>query len=437
MRVIITHNNADLDALASMVVARSLYGEAVCLRNHTISMPVRRYLALHKDRLDLKRLDDIDVAEVEEVVVVDVRDGRRLREYSELLEAAARVVVYDHHPASPSDIEADETHIEPVGACATLLCERAQQQGVELSEAEATLALLGIYADTGNLSFDSTSPRDVEAAAFLMRAGGRLAVVNRYMQQRFTPEQRELLVSMMPNTDEFTVDAVDIAITVGQAREYVRSAAEVVSDIMQLGGHDAIFGVIGFDKGKRVQVVGRSRVPYVDVGAILSEVGGGGHSGAAAATFKKRSVEEVVDELKQVVRKTKLRPTRVADVMSSPVETIDRDISLQDARELLERWGVSGAPVMRDQKLEGVISRRDIARAEQGGRLELPVASHMSHEPVVIDVDEPIEDALDMLTQQDVGRLPVFSDQRMVGIVSRSDILRRLYSEEEPAASSD
>lgn len=429
MRAIVTHANADLDALASLIVARRLYGEAICLRNHTVSLPVRRYLALHKDAVNLERVGDIDLDAIDEVVVVDVRDGRRLGEYDELFAAAQRLVVYDHHPASPHDLQADEIHVEPVGACTTLLCERLQEQGIALGEAEATLALLGIYADTGNLSFDSTTPRDVEAAAFLLRSGASLSVVNRYMQQRFSDEQRELLVSMMPNTEEFTVDAVDIAISRGRARAYVRSAAEVVDDIMRLGGHDAIFGVIGFDKGKRVQVVGRSRVPYVDVGAVLQQVGGGGHAGAAAATFKKMSIEQVVERLQEVLDASELRPTRVADLMSSPVETIDRAISLGEAKRLLELWNVTGAPVLKEGGLEGIISRRDIERAEEAGKLDLPVASHMSHEPVVIAPDEPIEDALDLMTQEDIGRLPVCDADRIVGIISRTDILRRLYSQ--------
>ncbi len=428
-RVIITHANADLDALASVVLARRLYGEAVCLRNQTVSVPVRRYLALHKDRLDLQRLDDIDVDQVTEVVVVDVRDRRWLQEFDAVLEVAPRVVLYDHHPASDHDIVADEAHIERVGSCTTLLCERLQAEAIELGEAEATLALLGLYADTGSLSFDSTTPRDVDAAAFLLRAGARLSVVNRYVQQRFSPEQRELLVTMMPRTEEFSVEAVEVAISTGQARAYVRSASEVVDDIMRLGGHDAIFGVIGFDKGKRVQVVGRSRVPYVDVGAILKRLGGGGHAGAAAATFKNQSIDEVVAQIKQVLGEVELRPTRVADVMSSPVETIERTATLAQARALLTRWSFTGAPVLKDGRLEGIISRRDIDRAAEAGKLDLPVASYMSHNPITITADEPLEDALESMTQRDIGRLPVCDASEIVGIITRSDILRRLYAE--------
>jgi tRNA nucleotidyltransferase (CCA-adding enzyme) len=461
MRVIISHANADLDALASLVCARKLYGDAVCVRSQNLSMPVKRYLALHKDRADLRRADKVEADEVEEIVVVDVRDRRRLGEYEAFFASSSRTVVFDHHPASAHDVDADEEHIEPVGACTTLLCEHLQAAGIVLEQWEATLALLGIYADTGSLSFDGTTPRDVDAAAYLLRRGARLSVVNRYMQQRFTPEQRRLLAEMMNQCEEISVDAVEIAISTARARDFIKSAADVVDDVMRMGGHDAIFGVIGFDKGNRVQVVGRSRVPYVNVGALLKPLGGGGHPGAAAASFKNRSLDSVVAEIKDALSAAEFSPTRVADLMSSPVQTIDRAISLAEARDLLARWNFSGAPVLSigqrklgpagsddasvskeseipqvlenseksaDARLEGIISRRDIERADAAGKLDLPVASHMTHEVAVIAQDEPVEDALELMTRRDVGRLPVFDGARMVGVITRSDILRRLYA---------
>lgn len=445
MRVIITHSNADLDALASLICARKLYKDAVCVRTRTVSAPVQRYLALHKDRADVRRVASVDAAEVEEIVVVDVRDGRRLREYAPFFESAKRVIVYDHHPASAHDIDADETHIEPVGSCATLLCERLQAEGIALNEWEATLAMLGIYADTGNLSFDGTTARDVDAAAYLLRMGARLSVVNHYMRQRFSPEQFQLLTQMMHQVEEVSVNAVEIAISTGHSDVFIKSAAAVVDDVMRLGGHDAIFGVIGFERGKHVQVVGRSRVPYIDVGKILSAMGGGGHAGAGAASFKRRDEASVIAEIKEALRAADFSPTRVVDLMSAPVQTIARDISLGEAKALLERWNFSGAPVQAAPlgahapvdslaAIDGIISRRDIARAEAAGNLALPVASHMSHQVRSISQDEPIEDAFEMLTQRDIGRLPVHDGQRLVGIITRSDILRRLYHQESRGA---
>jgi len=70
-----------------------------------------------------------------------------------------------------------------------------------------------------------------------------------------------------------------------------------------------------------------------------------------------------------------------------------------------------------------------VSRAREGGRLELPVTSHMSGNLRTVGPDAPLEEALAAMTEADVGRLPVLRDERLVGIVSRTDVLRALYPE--------
>lgn len=427
--IVIAHHNADLDALASIVAASRLY-DATPVRGRSVSPPVQRYLALHKDHFPFIWYNEVDPEEVERVIVVDVRDRRRLKEYEPILKREPEVIVFDHHPASAHDLEASEAYVEPTGACVTLLIERLRERpGVELTHAEATLMLLGLYADTGRLSFDRTSPRDVDAAAWLMRQGANLSVVNRYLQEEFSVEQRQLLISMIGQTEEVSVDAVEVAISVGSAPRFVRGASSVVHRIMQMGGHDAILGVIDFVKDRRVQIVGRSRVPYVDMGELLRELGGGGHPGAAACTLKKADLDEVVARVHALLEETPMRPTRVSDIMSSPVQTVDHRTTLGELGEVLERYNIHGVPVLRDGEVAGVISLRDLDRARrQGADMSLPVSANMTHEVKAIAPDEPLEDALEMMTREDIGRLPVLdAERRLIGIISRTDMIRRLY----------
>lgn len=438
--IIITHHNADLDALATMIAAAHLYKGALPIQGSALSPPVRRYLALHKDQIQLTPYQELDPAWVERVVVVDVRDRRRLAEYEPFLSAAKEIIVYDHHPPCDADLETPHVFVEPTGSCATMLVERLQAdpESTPLDAAAATLLLLGIYADTGKLCFDSTTPRDVDAAAYLLRRGANLQIVNRYLADEFSTEQRQLLIDMMAQTKEISVDAVEIAIGHGHAPRFVRGASLVVHHIMNMGGHDAIFGVIEFSKDKRVQIIGRSRVPYVHVGELLQSFdGGGGHAGAGAATVKGVTADQVIALLEQRLREAHIKPTRVSHIMSSPVQTIAHDATLETLELLLRRYNISGVPVLRDGVLCGIISRRDVERARRQSALELPVASYMTHEVLTISPDEPLEDALELMTERDVGRLLVMDAcGRLLGIISRTDMLKCLYRKEECGAPS-
>jgi tRNA nucleotidyltransferase (CCA-adding enzyme) len=89
-----------------------------------------------------------------------------------------------------------------------------------------------------------------------------------------------------------------------------------------------------------------------------------------------------------------------------------------------------GAPVVDGGRLVGIVSRRDVAAAEKQGKLDRPVSGRMSRDVAVVAPEAPIEDALARMEARDVGRLPVVAEGRVLGIVTRTDVLRALYGGE-------
>ncbi len=430
MNIIISHQNTDFDALAAMLGARKLYPDHRLVLPSAVSPPVRRYLALHKDWLTVLEPAQIRGESIEEVVVVDTRDGGRLTDFAEALDAAVRVTVYDHHPPGDNDIEATRAVIEPVGSCATVLFERLEQEGVELHPREATLMMLGVYADTGSLSFPSTDFRDLRAAAYLRKSGASLPVVNRYLQQEFSPQQQRLLVALMNGIEVIHRDGLRVGIAGCTSADYVKGAAMVVERTLQLMGLDACFVALQQKGRDVVQVIGRSKTRHLDAAAVAAIWDGGGHRSAAAARARSADHQQVVDRLTEYVEQMELEPLEVGDIMSCPVQVVPHDMSLEQLKTNLERWGVSGVPVERDGRLDGVVSQRDVDKAASRGDWSVPAAGFMSHQVVTANPDDSIEAALEVMTDEDVGRLPVVDDEgEIIGIVSRSDILRRIYDD--------
>jgi tRNA nucleotidyltransferase (CCA-adding enzyme) len=80
-------------------------------------------------------------------------------------------------------------------------------------------------------------------------------------------------------------------------------------------------------------------------------------------------------------------------------------------------------------KLVGVISRRDVERAEREGRGSLSVKSCMAQNVYSVGPDELLTEALDQMMTHNIGRVPVLDGQRIIGILSREDVLGHLYEE--------
>jgi len=437
VEIIVTHDMADFDAFAATVAAQLLYPSAVIVLGRRLSHEVREYLALHKDRFRTAFYTELDPARVRHLIIVDVRRKSRLQDFAEVVARGEagdiEVSVFDHHPAAEDDVRADHLCVERVGSATTLLVDLLRQRRVELDGVTATLFLLGIHADTGSLTYGVTTARDAAAVAWLLERGANVAVLSRYLRPAFSGDQRALLRSLLDSIAVRPLGPLRVGFCHVRPEHVVDGVAEVVSEVAALTGYAAVFVVVELS-GTRVQVVARSASPLLDVGAIVRSIGGGGHAGAASASFRHPDARAVFDGL--VARVAEMRPEArsVAQLMSSPVHCVSPSTPLGEVHASLASWRHTGVPVVREGKLVGIVSHRDVERAERAGRLSLPVSSAMIQNVKTVDADAAPEEALALMQAHDVGRLPVFKGGHLVGIVTRSDLLALLYGPSGPPA---
>jgi tRNA nucleotidyltransferase (CCA-adding enzyme) len=430
--VITTHDVADFDAIASCFAAQRLHPEAQVLRRRLVGTSERAFLALHKDRFASVPFENIDQDAVRGWVVVDMRRRSRLGDFERLLQRFdahdpdLEVHVWDHHAASPDDLTGQVEHVEPVGAATTLLIEEMRARDLSVDSAEATLYALGIHADTGSLTYATTTPRDAEAIAWLMHSGARVSVLDRYLRPALDEKQRAVLVDLLSATVEHRVGGVTVAVSVVSMPKATSGLSVITSQAQSVGSAEAFFALFVI-RDRSVQVVGRSNRSVLDVGAIMRELGGGGHAEAGSAKIKGQTADAVCERIFTALAVHPPKPQTVRELMSSPVRTIEHDESLAEAEVHLAAWRHTGAPVFRDGKLVGVLSGRDIERANAAGDTHVPASSRMTSPPRTVDAEASLEEALAIMSKHDIGRLPVVESDELVGIVSRTDILRALY----------
>jgi len=430
MEIITTHTNTDLDALASMVAAQKLYPGAVMVFPGKLSRNVEEFMALHKDTLNVRAVRDIDPDLVKTVILVDTKSPGRVGKLAELLERPGiEVHIYDHHPPSEGDVAGKVEVVEMVGATTTLMVERIIKENIPLTPMEATILSLGIYEDTGSLVFTSTTARDAWAVACLLEKGANLAVVADFLGRPLTEEQRQLLKALLVSAERYQINGIKLLIAKGTVDEFVSGLALLTHKLADFAHLDAVFSVVEMED--RVHVVARSRVPEVNVREILGALGGGGHPAAASATVKKARVDEVTERLLESIRASVRAPVTAADIMSSPVKTVTPETVIEEAGMVMLRYGHTGLPVVQGDMVIGVISRRDVEKATHHGLGHAPVKGFMTNNLITVAPEMPASIVRELMIEHDVGRLPVIKDGKLVGIVSRTDVLRTLHGEVE------
>lgn len=432
MEIITTHINTDLDALASMIAARKLYPGALMVFPGNLSRSVEAFMALHKDALDIKSARDIKTDLVERVVLVDTKSSGRLANLAVILERpGVEIHIYDHHPREAGDVLGTVEVVEMVGAATTLLVEKIRERGLKITPLEATILSLGIYQDTGSLVYSGTTARDADAVAYLLSNGANLAVVAEFLDRPFTVDQRILLRDLLSSAEHIQVNGVKLLIAKGNVDEFIGGLAVLTHKLAEFDRPDAVFTVVEMDD--RVHVVARSSVPEVNVREILGILGGRGHNAAASASIKKANVEEVTRQLLDAIQLKVRPPVTAAAIMNSPVKTITPETVINEAEKVMLRYGHTGLPVVKDGRMVGIISRRDVEKAAHHGLGHAPVKAFMTSKLVSVGPQAPASVVRDLMIEYDIGRLPVIENGKLVGIVTRSDVLRTLHGSGEPS----
>jgi CBS domain-containing protein len=148
-----------------------------------------------------------------------------------------------------------------------------------------------------------------------------------------------------------------------------------------------------------------------------------GAVGAAAAYSLARQVASAARA------KTDSATGHVSDVMSDNPATVTSTTQVVEAAQLLQREDIGSVPVVDDGRLVGILTDRDIALrviAEDRSATGLTVGEIASRDLATVEPGESLDNALHLMAQRQVRRLPVIEQDRLVGIVAQADIARRL-----------
>ncbi|NYT06855.1 MAG: CBS domain-containing protein [Methanomicrobiales archaeon] len=112
----------------------------------------------------------------------------------------------------------------------------------------------------------------------------------------------------------------------------------------------------------------------------------------------------------------------VADYMTTEVVRIEIPGNRDDVLKILKRTGISGVPVLKEGKLVGIITRKDLLRKSDETQLGLL----MTRDPVTVTPDASVQEAARLMIEHNVRRLPVVDEGKLAGLISVADLIHAL-----------
>jgi tRNA nucleotidyltransferase (CCA-adding enzyme) len=474
MDLVLCHTTADFDTLGAAVGAALLRPGSRIVLAGDAHPTVQSFLAVWRDEYPFIERRSVAFDQVRSLTLVDAGRRDRFAPVNKWLQqaeqAALPIYVYDHHVSDTAadsedflaehDFPTAEIHIAPVGAVTTLIVEALQQRAIVPTPSEATVMALGIHSDTGSLTFDQATSRDAQALAWLMAQGANQQVIAENRTPELSPRLQDLLSVALATIQTETVRGHQLGWVVLDTQRFVPGCSGLAEQLMTLLGLDTLVLCAHYfphsqahfhadsqidyqteQRAVKALMIGRSRVnsllphSHVDLRPIFESLGGGGHAQAASAVLKAEALAKglaaAVARVLDAVR-SQIPPLLTAkSLMSSPVRTILPTTPIEEAQRILLRYGHSGLCVVNEQAdLVGIISRRDIDITLRHGLGHAPVKGCMSKQIKSITPQTPITEIQTLMITHNVGRLPVLQAGKLIGIVTRTDLLRQLHRPE-------
>lgn len=420
MKIILSHDHADFDAVASMLAAWKINPDATPILPPKQHSSVQEFLTLYRNGLPFVRWDDFkDGASVTHITLTDTQDILSLRKLPKNLPTH----IIEHHPQEREMLENETWSGEKVGAATTILVEQIKQEEISLNTLEATLLALGIYADTGMMTYGGTTPRDIHAAAWLLEQGAVLDTVQRFLAAPLNTEQQALFQTLLHHTDDREIKGYDITLCTAQVQERIDGINTVTGRLRDILDADALIVLVQMPD--HVQLVARSKVDAVHAGDIARLFDGGGHPRASAAAMNNVTIKQISQQIWDYLRDNIKPAVRVEHIMSFGVQKVIADEIISDLVPRLRRIGHEGYPVIDNGEIVGLLTMRDADKALEHGLHKSTVRDVMLAGDITLNPEDPIALLEEKMVDSGWGQIPVvnFRDD-LIGIVTRTDLIK-------------
>jgi len=223
------------------------------------------------------------------------------------------------------------------------------------------------------------------------------------------------------------------AVEAENMKDEISSVAHKLRDFLD---PDALLILVRTTEG--IRLVARSTTDQVNVAALASHFGGGGHERAAAALIRPKNslsstpllnMEGYIQEILSILPECIHPAITVEQIMSRNPKLLHPDTSAEKAAELMARYGYEGYPVIEDNQVVGLLTRRLVDRS-LAFNLNLPAGSLMEAGNFSVTTGDSIEDLQQIMTSSGWGQIPVIDPHsgKISGIVTRTDLIKAITS---------
>jgi tRNA nucleotidyltransferase (CCA-adding enzyme) len=420
LKIITTHPNPDFDAFSSAVAAQRIFPDHEIVISGHLPEQLTDFLRIYFPSLSYHLLKKIELKTIESLIVVDCNDKDRVPEEI-IKKLKGKTFYYDHHGI--------QTNIKGIfkarGSCTTLMCEELKNNKINITSTEATFFATSIYRETRVFTLMTTTPYDLEMAGWLLSNNASLEIISNYVEKELTDYQQEVLETIIKNVESFELDGINVGTSLIKLENFPSDILEIVENAWRQLGYDNL--VLAFSKGTKMIIIARYKREDINFKDVFKNASISVHPYITYARAEVEDPESYIEQVKKTIKENAFEFVTAEDIMSAPVRTVLNEMPVREASKIMENTGHSGLPVIRNNKVVGVITLKDVQKAMKHELKEKKVEEFMNTKLVTVKKSDSVNKALQKMVENDVGRVLVLDEGILSGIITRTDIMRSSF----------
>src|SRR5699024_2432890 len=202
----------------------------------------------------------------------------------------------------------------------------------------------------------------------------RLQLLHQVSEHVLQPQQHHIFTDLVTIIYVRSLVQPDIVEAACGYYYFQSGLATITSRLFEISNTGAVIKVVGMKN--HVHIVGRASSDRINLLPLLMKFEGGGHEKAGSAMVKRSTCEEILPKVIEYLGLISKPGITVRDMMVYPVKTLTPDTTIEEAGRKMYRYGHSGYPVVQEGKLIGMVTRRDLDKANHHGLGHAPVKAY-------------------------------------------------------------
>ena len=426
MKIITTINNPDFDIFASAIAAQRIFKDHNIIFPGNFTPDISNYLKNTGVYFPYYLIEELNIKKISSLVIVGTTSLELInREIVKKIESIENIYFIDNEKKE-NELEKNITYIcDESSACISIVIDKIFEHNSTISDEESKLFLTALYKKTNNFLKNNIQQVDFKAAAKLINKNINIKEIAKYSHNPLLNFSNDIFRKLLLNMKSYNNSGLTLGITYIKNEEFHDSFLINLERLWDSLDYDTL--IVLYQIREKTYFYCKTREIF-DLKTLLTPFFINIKKERTAFGFYNiLNIEKIRNQIRDNFEKISLDFRKIKNIMTSPVRTVFANMTVKEVNKIMDQTGHKNLPVIKKEKIVGIIRRKEIKLAIQHKMHHTRIEKLMNKSIIAINKEKSIQHAKELFHKNNMNCLLVLENGILLGIVTTKDLFIKDY----------